>query len=71
MKIHLRNIYTKPPRQKYPPKTEILTLIATLKQVYYCCNKLTHNKLVKRSKYPGSLQRGTGGAKALRGGGLV
>ena len=71
MKIHLRNIYTKPPRQKCTPKTEILTLVATQNQVFRYCNKLTNNKLAKRSKHPGSLQRGAGGAKALRGGGLV
>lgn len=47
MKIHLRNIYTKPHRQKYTPKTEILTLVATLKQVFLYCNKLTHNTLRK------------------------
>ena len=47
MKIHLRNIYTKLPRQKYTPKIEILTLVATQKQVYHYCNKLKHSKLYK------------------------
>lgn len=47
MKIHLRNIYTKPHRQKSTPKTEILTLVATQKQVFRYCNKLTRNKLHK------------------------